>query len=85
MRARTGPTYASRSQHTQRLRTQGHIEEHLFRVHIPLMKIIHGPGRHLPPDLLTNKEEPEEMLENPLGQLGVLVETQVHPVLTLRQ
>ena len=49
------------------------------------MKIIHGPGRHLPPDLLTDEEEPEEMLENPPGQLGVLVETQVHPVFALRQ
>ena len=49
------------------------------------MKIIHGPGRHLPPDLLTNEEEPEEVVKNPPGQLGILVETQVHPVLTLWQ
>ena len=85
MRARTRPSYTSRSQHTQRLRTQGHIEEHLFRVHVPRMKIIYGPGRHLPPDLLTNEEEPEEVVKNPPGQLGILVETQVHPVLTLWQ
>ena len=49
------------------------------------MEIIHGPGCHLPPDLLTSKEESEEMLENLLGQLGVPVVAPVHPILTLRQ